>query len=248
MKKDASSNREADYLRVFGPDDNDAPETTSDEFDESFEEKARLGEIKKEVIKLKGTQDKTAEERTRLNALEEESSKINSWINGESDTPSTQNSNLPLRLRSNVQIFEDSTPKNQQIAIKTPSGTEWQDIRILFKSLYDITITIGRNRPIQRKPKSLGFLNKNTNEPNKGWHLLFLMALHRGDIPLAAYTDRKWMKHTDFIKPTSRLKGHLKNIFPDVPGDPFEAYVKGEGRRLNIVLSMPETLSDQYRQ
>lgn len=255
MKKDASSNREADYLRVFGPDDNDAPEKTSAEFDEMFDEKARLREIDKEIIKLKGIQGKTAEERTRLHALEEESSKINSWINGESDTPSTQNSNLPLRLRSNVQILEDPnftlgpiTPKNQQIAIETPPGTEWQDIRIEFGSIYNVSIQIGKNRKINRKPKGLGFLNRSTKEPKEGWYLLLLMAFHQGDLPPEVSFGKKRVKYEEIKKPISRLKKYLKNIFPNVPGDPFEAYVKGKGRRLNIILSVSETLLEQSRQ
>jgi hypothetical protein len=117
-----------------------------------------------------------------------------------------------------------------------------------LKSLSDITITIGRNRSIQRKPKSLGFLNKNTNNPKEGWVFLFLMAFHRGDIPPEVHFGNKSFKFEDFKKPLSRLKKDLKNIFPNVPGDPFEAYVKGKGRRLNIILSVSETLLDQYGQ
>lgn len=138
-------------------------------------------------------------------------------------------------LKSDIDLLTSADqPEENEKRIILPDNTEWSDITIRFVSDSAITITIKKNRPLERTFKSFLFSQNSKNKnPSKAWYNLLTMAAHRGYPP------------TDLgitTKHVSILRKELKKIFAGVEGDPFGPYRKHKGWPLKIHLTVSENL------
>ncbi len=128
-------------------------------------------------------------------------------------------------------IIRLSAGRSEQFS--TLPGTEWRNITISFVALEKVKVNFEGNT-YERGFKSLGFGDKKRqNSWNSAWHHLFLLAVHQGDIELPPSGKER----DNVVKQVSNIKKQLKNLFPNVVGDPFTRRQKGKGWPLRITLS-----------
>ena len=120
----------------------------------------------------------------------------------------------------------------------TLPGTEWRNIAISFVTMEKVKVNFEGNT-YERGFKSLGFGDqKRQNSWNSAWQHLFLLAVHQGDIELPPSGKER----DNVVKQISIIKKQLKNLFPNVIGDPFTTRQKDKGWPLCITLSPPKDL------
>ena len=139
-------------------------------------------------------------------------------------------------LKSDIDVLISADqPEKKEKSIIVPDNTEWSDITIRFVSETEITITIKKNKPLDRTFRSFQFsCNKKNNQPTKAWFHLLAMAIYRGYPPAESEITKKHV---------SILRRDLKKIFVGVEGDPFGHYQNQEGWPLRIHLTVSESLA-----
>lgn len=140
----------------------------------------------------------------------------------------------------NSPLAADNTANRAEQHFSTLPGTEWRDISIRFVTIEKVEVTFeGKSR--ERNFKSLGFKDKKQKGKdtwNKAWHYFFLLAVHQGDIELPPSGKER----DNVVKQVANIKKQLKNLFPNVVGDPFKTRQKDKGWPLRISLSSPRDL------
>lgn len=134
-----------------------------------------------------------------------------------------------------VSSSNEKEPKETtKMAISSAPGTEWENIKIQLKDLETLSITIGKNRPIERSYKAFEcFTNKKTKEPLKGWRHFITMIAHQGNPPTGKGIT---------VKHVSDINKNLNQIFPSINGNPFKGYKQNLGWRPKLILSISDHL------
>jgi|GEM_PF-6199055 len=167
-----------------------------------------------------------------------------SLITGSADIPANVRSKFVPTVQDTLSETEPTvaTKTSEEKPVKgvvaVSPGTEWEDITICFTSATKINISInGKKRPVERSFKSFDFsYHSKSDKPTKTWNTLRDLAVQRV-IPLR--------KLNFDSKQVSLLRGHLKEIFPSVVGEPIMKYSKKE-KSWSLKINL--TLSDQLYQ
>jgi|GEM_PF-5045266 len=126
--------------------------------------------------------------------------------------------------------FAKEGPADKNFMPITTKGNDWKDIRItLLDGKDDILVQIlntpgygKENDSTMRTYMQAGFADRKTGKPNESWNLLKVLFLEKNKTgSVSSRPDGLDMKLNTYQKKISRIKKSLKELFPDIKGEPI---------------------------
>jgi hypothetical protein len=150
------------------------------------------------------------------------------WLERENDWPLSRDNLLSRWWPGKIL---ESKVRPDVIPIPVPPGTEWKHVFISFLNEYTVQIKVAGS--IERRSfHTLGFSDLRAAEPETRpsdvWGVLRQLARLNGEITFQDST-RTFEDPVKVKKWISQIRKKLKQVFPDIPGDPFHPYSKVKG-------------------